>query len=153
MQRLQREFELTHAQVAEAVGKSRTTITNLLRLTNLREEVQRMLEHGDLEMGHARALLSLNPDMQASAASQIVGRGLSVRQTEALVRRLVDEQKNPSQTTPKKLDPDIKKLQDDLSEQLGSPVQVQHSAKGAGKLVIKYNNLDQLDGIISKISS
>ncbi len=153
MQRLQREFELTHAQVAEAVGKSRTTITNLLRLTNLREEVQRMLEHGDLEMGHARALLSLNPDMQASAASQIVGRGLSVRQTEALVRRLVDEQKNPSQTVPKKLDPDIKKLQDDLSEQLGSPVQVQHSAKGAGKLVIKYNNLDQLDGIISKISS
>ncbi|MBB3048686.1 ParB family chromosome partitioning protein [Litorivivens lipolytica] len=153
LQRLQREFELTHAQVAEAVGKSRTTITNLLRLTNLRDEVQRMLEHGDLEMGHARALLALPSDMQASAASQIVGRGLSVRQTEALVRRLGEEQKNPAQTAPKKLDPDIKKLQDDLSEQLGSPVQVQHSAKGAGKLVIKYANLDQLDGIISKINS
>lgn len=153
LQRLQREFELTHAQVAEAVGKSRTTITNLLRLTNLRDEVQRMLEHGDLEMGHARALLSLPHEDQSAVASQIVGRGLSVRQTEALVRRLLEEAKTPGKSAPKKLDPDIKQLQDELSEKLGSPVQVQHGAKGKGKLIISYNNLNQLDGILSKIKS
>ncbi|WP_372749226.1 ParB/RepB/Spo0J family partition protein [Litorivivens sp.] len=153
LQRLQREFELTHAQVAQAVGKSRTTITNLLRLTNLRDEVQRMLEHGDLEMGHARALLSLPEENQASAASQIVARGLSVRQTEALVRRLVEEAKSPDPKTPAKtLDPDIRKLQDELAKHLGSAVAVQHNAKGAGKLVIKYSNLDQLDSIIKKIT-
>jgi len=150
LQRLQREFELTHAQVAEAVGKSRTTVTNLLRLTNLREEVQRMLEHGDLEMGHARALLSLPSEEQSAAASQIVGRGLSVRQTEALIRRMLEEAKAPEKNSPKKLDPDIKQLQDELSEKFGSPVQVQHSAKGKGKLVISYNNLNQLDGILGK---
>lgn len=151
LQRLQREFELTHAQVAEAVGKSRTTVTNLLRLTNLRDEVQRMLEHGDLEMGHARALLALPAEDQSAAASQIVGRGLSVRQTEALVRRLMEEGKATEKSAPQKLDPDIKKLQDELSEKLGSPVQVQHGAKGKGKLVISYSNLNQLDGILSKI--
>ncbi len=151
LQRLQREFELTHAQVAEAIGKSRTTVTNLLRLTNLRDEVQRMLEHGDLEMGHARTLLSLPSEEQSSVASQIIARGLSVRQTEALVRRLLEESKAPTSNVPKKLDPDIKQLQDELSEKLGSPVQVQHGAKGKGKLVISYNNLNQLDGILSKI--
>lgn len=150
LQRLQREFELTHAQVAEAVGKSRTTVTNLLRLTNLRDEVQRMLEHGDLEMGHARALLALPNEDQSAAASQIVGRGLSVRQTEALIRRMLEEARAPVKNEPKKLDPDIKQLQDELSEKFGSPVQVQHSAKGKGKLVISYNNLNQLDGILGK---
>lgn len=151
LQRLQREFELTHAQVAQAVGKSRSAVTNLLRLTNLRDDVQRMLEHGDLEMGHARALLSLPHETQSSAAAQIVGRGLSVRQTESLVRRLLEEEKTPEKRSPQKQDPDIKQLQDELSEKLGSPVQVQHSAKGKGKLVISYNNLNQLDGILSRI--
>ncbi len=153
LQRLQKEFELTHAQVAQAVGKSRTTITNLLRLTNLGEDIQRMLEHGDLEMGHARALLSLPDASQSTAASQIVARGLSVRQTEALVRRLVEESKTPEPgSKPKALDPDLKKIQDDLSERLGSKVAVQHSAKGAGKLVIKYRDLEQLEAIMKKIT-
>lgn len=153
LQRLQREFELTHAQVAQAVGKSRTTITNLLRLTNLRDEVQRMLEHGDLEMGHARALLSLPEDDQADAAAQIVARGLSVRQTEALVRKLVETARQEPQENPQKApDPDLRELQDDLSRRLGSPVALQQNARGAGKLVIKYRNQDQLDEILKKIS-
>jgi ParB family chromosome partitioning protein len=149
MVRLQKEFELTHAEIAQLVGKSRTTITNLLRLTGLREEVQKLLENGDIEMGHGRALLGLAQEQQSAAASTVVSRGLSVRQTEALVRRMVDES---SQQKPKAaLDPDIKHLQNSLSEKLGSPVSIQHSAKGRGTLSIKYSSLDELDGILNHI--
>lgn len=147
--RLQKEFELTHQQIADAVGKSRATVTNLLRLMSLREDVQRMLEHGDLEMGHARALLSLAPELQSSTAQMVVSRGLSVRQTEALVRRLLEEK--PGATKPARLDPDIKQLQESLSEKVGAPVVIQHSAKGKGKLVFTYNSLDELDGILAHI--
>ena len=146
--RLQKEFELTHAEIAGLVGKSRTTITNLLRLTGLREDVQILLENGDIEMGHGRALLGLPAEQQSGAAATVVSRGLSVRQTEALVRRLVEEAKTPANDSPR-LDPDIKHLQDSLSEKLGSPVQIQHGAKGRGKLTIKYSSLDELDGILS----
>jgi ParB family chromosome partitioning protein len=149
MVRLQKEFELTHAEIAQLVGKSRTTITNLLRLTALREEVQTLLENGDIEMGHGRALLGLPQDEQSAAASTVVSRGLSVRQTEALVRRLVEE-KNTTKPT-KTLDPDIKQLQDSLSERLGSPVAIHHSAKGRGTVSIKYSSLDELDGILNHI--
>jgi ParB family chromosome partitioning protein len=149
MVRLQKEFELTHAEIAQLVGKSRTTITNLLRLTGLREEVQKLLENGDIEMGHGRALLGLAQEQQSAAASTVVSRGLSVRQTEALVRRMVDES---SQQKPEAaLDPDIKHLQNSLSEKLGSPVSIQHSAKGRGTLSIKYSSLDELDGILNHI--
>jgi ParB family chromosome partitioning protein len=149
MVRLQKEFELTHAEIAQLVGKSRTTITNLLRLTGLREEVQKLLENGDIEMGHGRALLGLAQEQQSAAASTVVSRGLSVRQTEALVRRMVDES---SQQKPKAaLDPDIKNLQNSLSEKLGSPVSIQHSAKGRGTLSIKYSSLNELDGILNHI--
>lgn len=148
LQRLQDEFELTHQQVAEAVGKSRTTITNLLRLNSLNGDVKKLLEHGDLEMGHARALLSLQGEQQSEAARSVVARGLSVRQTEALVRNIQQQkEKKPKE----KIDPDVKKLQDSLAAKLGAPVQIDHSAKGKGKLVIKYNSLDELDGILNHI--
>jgi ParB family chromosome partitioning protein len=151
LSRLQQEFELTHQQVAEAVGKSRTTVTNLLRLMSLRDDVQRMLEHGDLEMGHARALLGLPAEHQSQAASTVVTKGLSVRQAEALVRSLLSQLESPKTKTKENTDPDIKHLQDQLSEKIGVPVSIQHGAKGKGKLVLKYNNLNELDGILSHI--
>ena len=150
MQRLQTEFELTQSQVAEAVGKSRTTITNLLRLLSLTDNVKTMLEHGDIEMGHARALLSLNEQQQSEAARQIVGKGMSVRQTEALVRRIQALQERQA-TEPRKPDPDVKRLQEDLSEKIGAEVKIDYNAKGKGKLVIHYNSLDELDGVLSHI--
>jgi ParB family chromosome partitioning protein len=148
--RLQQEFELTHQQIAEAVGKSRATVTNLLRLISLREDVQRLLEHGDLEMGHARALLTLAPELQASTAQSVVAKGLSVRQTEALVRKLQEEKKEKAGTAFKP-DADIVRLEESLAEKLGAPVQIQHTAKGKGKLVLTYNSLEELDGILSHI--
>ena len=142
LQRLQQEFGLTQQEVADAVGKSRSTVTNLLRLMSLQEDVRRLVEHGDLEMGHARALLGLEAGDQSHAAGQVVGKGMSVRQTEALVRHLLEA---------KTMDPDIRHLQDDLSQRLGTRVQIQHSAKGKGKLVLTYSSLDELDGILAHI--
>ena len=150
LQRLQLEFELTQQQVADAVGKSRTTVTNLLRLMSLRADVRTLLEHGDLEMGHARALLGLAGDDQSAAARTVVGKGFSVRQTEALVRKLLDA-KNKQPVSAKTLDPNIRQLQDELSQKLGTKVQIQHSNKGKGKLVLNYNSLDELDGILQHI--
>ncbi|CAA0116704.1 putative chromosome-partitioning protein ParB [BD1-7 clade bacterium] len=149
LHRLQSEFELTQQQVADAVGKSRSAVTNLLRLMSLRDDVRRMLEHGDLEMGHARALLALPKEQQSAAASTVVGKGLSVRQTESLVRKLLqDAEEVVEKTEP---DADIRHLEQELSEKLGSPVAVQHSAKGKGRLVIKYSSLDELDGVLSHL--
>jgi ParB family transcriptional regulator, chromosome partitioning protein len=149
LQRLQSEFDLTQQEVATAVGKSRSTVANLLRLMTLQEDVQRLVEHGDLEMGHARALLGLAGANQSQAARTVVSKGLSVRQTEALVRHLLAIKK-PA-VAPKHIDPNIRHLQDDLSQRLGAPVHIQHSAKGKGKLVLTYNSLDELDGILSHI--
>ena len=152
LQRLKDEFELTHQEVADAVGKSRVTVTNLLRLTTLHPDVQRMLESGDIEMGHARALLSLPEGEQKAAARDVANKGLSVRQTEAQVRRLLQqkEQAQPGKTE-QRVDPDIRHLQDSLTEKIGVRVLVQHSAKGKGKLILSYNSLDELDGILSHI--
>ena len=150
LQRLQDEFGLTQAQVAEAVGKSRSTVTNILRLTGLTEEVRTLLEHGDLEMGHGRAMLTLAPDLQMQAAHHVVAKALSVRQTEALVRRLQEEQARGPKEKPR-LDPNIRSLQDDLAERLGARVAINHGSKGKGKLVIEYNSLDELDGILGHI--
>ena len=150
LKRLQDEFELTQQEVADAVGKSRTTITNLIRLIGLRIDVRKMLEHGDLEMGHARALLALPDEQQTGAARTVVGRGLSVRQTESLVRRLAAG--SESSRTARVIDPDIKNLEESLAEKLGAKVMIQHTAKGKGRLVIKYNGLDELDGILSHIN-
>jgi len=151
LKRLQDEFELTHAEVAQAVGKSRTTITNLLRLISLNDEVKTMLEHGDLEMGHARALLTLEPAAQREIARQVVAKGLSVRQTEALVRHFQDNKDKEKLAREPEVSADIRRLQDSLSETLGAGVEIQHSAKGKGKLVISYNSLDELDGILDHI--
>ncbi len=151
LQRLQDEFGLTQAQVAEAVGKSRTTITNLLRLIGLSDDVRIMLEHGDLEMGHGRAMLTLAPELQMQVAKQVVAKSLSVRQTEALVRRV--QQETPDSKSRKKgtLDPNIRALQDDLAERLGARVSIDHGQRGKGKLVIEYSSLDELDGILGHI--
>ncbi|MGS2723508.1 ParB/RepB/Spo0J family partition protein [Porticoccus sp. GXU_MW_L64] len=147
--RLQNEFELTQQEVATAVGKSRTAVTNLMRLMALEEEPRRLLEHGDLEMGHARALLGIKGGQQIEAARAVVAKGMTVRQAEALVRRL-QEQGSAEKQSPS-VSPDIVRLQDKLSDQVGVPVMVQHSAKGKGKLVFKYNSLDELDGILAHI--
>jgi len=154
LKRLQDEFELTQQEVADAVGKSRTAVTNLLRLMSLQPEVRTFLEHGDIEMGHARALLSLSPELQGSTSRTVIGKGLSVRQTEALVRKLQSESKSPGGSDKhinKAEDPDIRTLQDELSEKLGTEVIVEHSAKGKGRLILKYGSLDQLDGILGHI--
>jgi ParB family transcriptional regulator, chromosome partitioning protein len=149
LKRLQDEFELTHQEVAIAVGKSRTTVTNLLRLIALSDEVKLLLERGDLEMGHARTLLTLDANTQREIARQIVARGLSVRQTEALVRSYQeDKSKTKIHTAPSA---DIRVLEERLSEKLGAGVEIQQGAKGKGKLVICYNSLDELDGILNHI--
>ncbi|MGV3590694.1 MAG: ParB/RepB/Spo0J family partition protein [Gammaproteobacteria bacterium] len=151
LKRLQDEFQLTQQEVADAVGKSRTAVTNLLRLIGLQQEVRTFLEHGDLEMGHARALLGLPAEHQVTVARTVIAKGLSVRQTEALVRRLQADKKTNGKESRPTLDPDIRALQDELSEKLGAEVLVEHSAKGKGRLILKYSSLDQLDGILAHI--
>lgn len=148
LHRLQNEFDLTQLEVAEAVGKGRATVANLLRLMNLNDEVKRLLEHGDIEMGHARALLGLEGEQQSSAARQVVSKALTVRQTEALVR----DWDKPEKVSPAAaLDPDIQRLERLLGDRLGAKVAIQHTTKGKGKLVINYTNLDELDGILDHI--
>ena len=150
LERLLKEFELTHQQIAEAVGKSRTTVTNLLRLLELNPDVRASVEQSRLEMGHARALLGLKGTEQSAAARQVVEGGLSVRETERLVRRL--QQDGEQAPTPRaEPDPNVRRLQDDLTDRLGARVQIQQGSRGAGKLVIAYNSLDELDGILAHI--
>lgn len=151
LQRLQEEFELTQIEVAEAVGKSRTTVTNLLRLLHLTDEVRTMLEHGDLEMGHGRAMLTLAPQQQLAVARQVEAKALSVRQTEALVRRVQTELVAAPQEKSKP-DKDVERLEEDLGEKLGAEVKIDYNTKGKGKLIIKYNSLAELDGILKHIS-
>ena len=149
LQRLQQEFELTQQQVADAVGKSRVTVANLLRLISLPEEIKTLLAHGDLEMGHARALLGLGEDQQVEGARHVVARGLTVRQTEALVRQWLNGKPEPVEAD--KPDPDIARLEQRLAERLGSAVQIRHGNKGKGQLVIRYNSLDELQGVLAHI--
>ena len=148
LDRLMVEFELTHQEVATAVGKPRTTVTNLLRLNNLNDDVKLLLEHGDIEMGHARALLALQGDAQNEAAQIVSGKGLTVRDTENLVRRLLEPAIDKVAV---KENPDVQRLQTELSENLGAPVSIAHNAKGKGKVVINFSSLDQLDGILDHI--
>ena len=149
LHRLLNEFELTHEKIAQAVGKSRTTVTNLLRLLELNSDVKELIFERQIEMGHARALLGLKERAQSEAAKQVVARKLSVRETEKLVRKLLDGPKTATTTkTAPKEDPNIRRLQDDLSDKLGARVSVQQSSAGKGKLVISYNSLDELEGIL-----
>ena len=148
LKRLQDEFELTQQEVANAVGKSRAGVTNLMRLISLHADVQSMLIKGELEMGHARALLSLPDAEQTNTGKLVVKRGLSVRQTESLVRRMAGQR---SPTPSKTIDPDIKNLEETLEEKFGAKVLIQHTAKGKGRVILKYNSLDELEGILSHI--
>ncbi len=148
LQRLIEEFGMTHQSAADAVGRSRAAVSNLLRLLSLNPDVKTMVENGDLEMGHARALLALEGRRQSEAARTVVHKGLSVRETERLVRHLLAE---PEAKPTPKVDPDIRRLEQDISERLGAKVAIQHGAKGKGKLVIQYNDLDELDGILEHI--
>jgi ParB family chromosome partitioning protein len=149
LQRLIDDFQFTHQEVAEAVGKSRSAVTNTLRLIQLAQPVAEMLVAGDLEMGHARALLTLGVTQQVEVAKQVVARELNVRQTEELVRaggRTIDNTSvKPGQ------DADTRRLEQNLGRALGQPVHIRHTKKGSGKLVISYSSLDELDGILSKM--
>ena len=149
LQGLAEEFELTHQQVAEAVGKSRSAVTNMLRLANLTPRVVRFLTAGEIEMGHARALLSLDDVHQERVAADIVEGHLNVRQAEELVRKLLakgaGEQKKEIK---EKGDADLRQLQEKISQKLGQPVVIRHTVKGSGKLTISYSSLDEFDGIL-----
>jgi|TARA_B110000467_G_scaffold111570_1_gene101992 ParB family chromosome partitioning protein len=151
LQRLQKEFNLSQESLGEAVGKSRSSVTNLLRLLNLSSEVQEFLEQGKLEMGHARALLSLDESKQNTFALEIIKKGFSVRETE----RYVSEKKN--KTTPKDAqktkDPNTTLLEREVSEILGAATEIKHNKQGKGKLVINFKTLDALQGILEKIKS
>ncbi len=156
LERLIAEFGVTHAQAAEAVGRSRAAVSNLLRLLELAPEVAEMLEKRQLEMGHARTLLPLTQRrQQIESAQQVVRDGLSVRQTEALVRGLTDpaRQKVPAggNAAPQQIEANVSALQQDLSERLGAKVLIQQGSGGKGRLVVNYNSLDELDGILSHI--
>ncbi len=152
LDRLIREFDLTHAEAATAVGRSRAAVSNLLRLQDLADKVKPLVEQRQLEMGHARALLAIsNPTQQFDAARQVVKKGLSVRETEKLVRLMVNRAGGKPVAKPVVVDADIRRLEIEVSEKLGAKVRVNHSKKGAGKLIISYNNLDELDGILKHI--
>ncbi|MDH3380598.1 MAG: ParB/RepB/Spo0J family partition protein [Gammaproteobacteria bacterium] len=147
LHRLLDEFGLTHQQVADSIGRSRAAVTNLLRLLTLSDKVRRYLEQGKIDMGHARALLGLDADAQRAAAETVIAKGMSVRDTEQLVRRL---QRGRKVHQPKPRDADVRRLEEDLSTRLGAKVSIQDRA-GKGRLVIEYHSLDELDGIIARI--
>ncbi len=153
LERLIAEFGLTHLQAADAVGRSRAAVSNLLRLLELAPEVCNRLERREIEMGHARALLGLdNRRKQIELATLVVTKTLSVRETEALVRRISQPQAPKPAGTARSLDPNIRRMQDDLSEKLGARVIIEHASSGKGRVVVSYNSLDELDGILSHLS-
>ena len=149
LHRLTQDFSLTHQQVSDLVGKSRVAVSNLLRLTSLAKEVKEMLGAGSIDMGHARALLSLSEKQQIQLAKHVLKKGLSVRQTEALAKKIL----NPDSGVETKIinDPNIDQLQIKLSDRLGVPVTINHQKSGSGRLVVKYHSLDELDGVLKHI--
>jgi ParB family chromosome partitioning protein len=149
LRRLIDDFGMTHQEAADAVGRSRAAVSNLLRLLELMQEVKDLIDLRLIEMGHARALLSLDDDLQVQAAREVVRKRLSVRETENLVRRL---QQSKKQKGHRRVDPDIRNLQDRLSEALGARVRIQHQASGKGKLVISYTSSDELQGILDRLN-
>lgn len=150
LDRLGTEFGLSHEKIAQAVGKSRTTITNLLRLLALRPDVKVLLDRGDIDLGHAKVLLALQGPQQSVIAREVVAKRLSVRETEQLVTRTL-EGKTVVNPLKHAADPDIRRLETNLSEKVGAAVKIIQSTKGKGKLLIKYNSLDELDGILAHI--
>ena len=151
LKRLIDEFELTHSQAAENVGRSRAAVTNLLRLLELAPEVRELVDQRRLDMGHARALLTLSRADQVRAAQQVVNLELSVRQTEALVRRMREDGAGSPAPPARKRNPDLERLEQELSERLCAPVRVSHLASGKGQVAIRYTSLDELDGLIERL--
>jgi ParB family chromosome partitioning protein len=152
LQRLIREFDLTHAEAAKAVGRSRASVSNLLRLQDLSAKVKPLLEDRQLEMGHARALLAIsNATQQFDAARQVVKKGMSVRETERLINRMLANGAKSSAKKTTGVDADIRRLEIEVSEKLGAKVRFEHTKNGAGKIVIGYNSLDELEGILKHI--
>jgi len=150
LDRLIKEFAMTHLTAAEAVGRSRAAVSNLLRLLELADPVKELVEKRELEMGHARALLGLDSSRrQTEVAALVAKKHLSVRETEALVRRILAGPSHIAESQPR--DPNTRKLESELSEKLGAKVQLQHGVSGKGKVVINYNSLDELDGILEHI--
>ena len=148
LRRLIDDFQMTQQEAADAVGRSRPAVSNLLRLLELMQEVKDLIDMRRIEMGHARALLSLDDTLQVQAAREVVRKQLSVRETENLVRRLQQSMKMKGQ---RRVDPDILRLQNRISEQLGARVRIQHLASGKGKLTIAYNNADEFEGILERL--
>ncbi len=148
MSRLIDEFGLTHQQTAEAVGRSRSAVSNLLRLLDLGAVAKELLDQGDLEMGHARALLALPNDLQSEVAPKVASRGMSVRDTEKLVKKILNPPEPKDKPEPS---PEVQRLEQNLAEKLGANVHIVYNTKGQGKLVIDYNSLDELDGILDHI--
>jgi len=151
LKRLSEELELTHLQVAEAIGKSRVSVTNFLRLLTLNKDVQKALEEGQLEMGHARALLGLKGEFQNQVAQIVIEKGLSVRETEKLVNHWQEGKENNRPLINKSPDANIERLEENLADKLGAKVNIRHNHKGKGMLVIHYHTLDELDGILAHI--
>jgi len=149
LKRLQDEFKLTQQEVANAVGRSRTAVTNLMRLVGLHADVRKMLQKGLLEMGHARAILTLSDTEQVDFARKIAKQGLSVRQTEEFVRK--SNNSKPVLSKPS-IDPNIKNLEERLGEKLGAKVLIEHKSNGKGRLIFTYNSLDELDGILAHLN-
>jgi ParB family chromosome partitioning protein len=148
LRRLIDDFQMTHQEAADSVGRSRAAVSNLLRLLELMQEVKEMVDLRLIEMGHARALLSLDDELQVQAAREVVHKRLSVRETESLVRRLQQSKKKKGH---RRVDPDILRLQNRLGETLGARVRIQHQASGKGKLVITYNSADEFEGILERL--
>jgi ParB family chromosome partitioning protein len=151
LHRLLDEFGLTHQEIANAVGKSRTTVTNLMRLLELAPEVKALVDERKLDMGHARALLALKAGDQRKAANEVVKKGLSVRATEALVKALLNPKPAASKKTGSSYDNDTRRLLDDLTDRLGAKVDLKQTGKGKGTLQISFNSLDELEGILEHI--
>jgi ParB family chromosome partitioning protein len=149
--RLISDFSFTHEQAATAVGRSRSAVSNLLRLMNLAAPVQTMLMAGDIDMGHARALLAVDAASQITLASQVVAKRLSVRETEKLVSRAMEEQANPTVARQKEKSGDIVRLEEELSDKLATPVLFKMGSKGKGQMIIDFADLDVLDGVLARL--
>ena len=149
--RLQDEFQLTQQQVADAVGKSRSSVTNLMRLATLETAVQKQIELGEIELGHAKCLLALNGSTQVKAGREVAANAMTVRQTELLIKRLQTPDSNKASGLKNTVNADILRTQEDLSQKVGASVSIQHSTKGSGKLIIKYHSVDELEGILAHI--
>jgi ParB family chromosome partitioning protein len=150
IKRLIDEFSMTHQVAAEAIGRSRTAVTNLLRLLSLAPPVQELLMHGRIDMGHARSLLALEGAKQITIATQIAHRGLSVREAEKMVKRAVEPKRRPSA---EKTDPDVERLEEELSETIGAQVRIQSGRGGSGTVSIRFHSLDELEGLVAMLKS